>query len=196
MSDSRPRCPSTLHPQHTAAFLLLQFETAARARGSREPGVLGVCRLTRAQAAICHPTLASLILILGPAWPSRPAVSSPQKDFLLGGVAGEGELGRQRHGGSCTARPFDPVPWPAGADSSGRQQRVYSLPPPPLFYQPHRPQGLTERQEGAGETDREKGRVVGQNNNEETDMVCADHLLFFLHSSLDTDLSIPLFSPL
>lgn len=118
----------------------------------------------------------------------------PTKRFPAGGSGWGGGVGETKH--SCTARPFDPVPWPAGADGSGRQQRVYSLPPPPLFYQPHRPQGLTERQEGAGETDREKGRVVGQNNNEETDMVCADHLLFFLHSSLDTDLSIPLFSPL
>lgn len=52
--------------------------------GSRELGGLEVCCLIRAQAAICHPTLASLILILSPAWPSRPAVSSPQKGFLLG----------------------------------------------------------------------------------------------------------------
>lgn len=62
-------------------------------------GVFGVCRLTGAQAAICHPTLASLILILSPARPSRPAVSSPQKGFLLWGV----QLGRQRRGGAVGA---------------------------------------------------------------------------------------------
>lgn len=65
--------------------------------GSRD--ARGVCRLTWAQAAICHPTLASLILILSTAWPSRPAVSSPQKGCLLGGV----ELGRQRRGGAVGA---------------------------------------------------------------------------------------------
>lgn len=98
----------------------------------REHDVLGVCRLTRAQAAICHPTLASLILILSPAWPSRPAVSSSQKGFLLGGVVGRGGLGRQRQGGelwelrSSTARPFDLVLWPDGADGADRQHRVYS----------------------------------------------------------------------
>lgn len=91
--------------------------------GSRElgcqRGVLGVCRLTWAQAAICHPTLASLILILSPALPSRPAVSSPQKGILLGCVVvvgSRGDKGREElwELGSATARPFDLVPGPAG----------------------------------------------------------------------------------
>ncbi|KAK5878844.1 hypothetical protein CesoFtcFv8_024218 [Champsocephalus esox] len=85
-------------------------------------GARGVCRLTWAQAAICHPAPASLILILRPARPSRPAVSPPQKGFLLGGV-GLGETKGGRSCGSSTVRPFDPVP--------DRQHRVCSLPPPP-----------------------------------------------------------------
>lgn len=80
--------------------------------------MLGVCRLTWAQAAICHPTLASLILILSPARPSRPAVSSPQKGFLLGGCsgggAGETKAGSLWELGSSAVRPFDLVPGPAG----------------------------------------------------------------------------------
>lgn len=80
-----------------------------------------MCRLTWAQAAICHPTLASLILILSPARPSRPAVSSPQKGFLLACVVvvvvgSCGDKGREElwELGSSTARPFDLVPGPAG----------------------------------------------------------------------------------
>lgn len=76
-------------------------------------GVLGVCRLTGAQAAICHPTLASLIFIPNPAWPSRPAVSSPQKGFPLGGGCW-GDKGREELWGGSTARPFDLVPGLAG----------------------------------------------------------------------------------
>lgn len=93
-------------PPTTAIFLLLLLVTLARAGGAgswgARGGVLGVCRLTWAQAAICHPTLASLILILSPAWPSRPAVSSPQKGFLLGGVVVV-LVGRQRQEGAVGA---------------------------------------------------------------------------------------------
>lgn len=48
--------------------------------------------------------------------PSRPAVSSPQKGFLLGGVV-EGELARQRQGGSCDswgAPQLGPLTWSPG----------------------------------------------------------------------------------
>ncbi|KAF6733205.1 hypothetical protein FQA47_000791 [Oryzias melastigma] len=121
-------------------------------------GVLGVCRLTGAQAAICHPTLACLILIPSPAWPSRPAVSSPQRGFLLGGGRTEevedtkaaGEVGGLK---SFTAGPFDLVPGPMeqtaqtdisrSAASSSSSSRL-------CFNQPHRPQGLTETQRGGG----------------------------------------------
>lgn len=85
-------------------------------------GVLGVCRLTGAQAAICHPTLASLIFIPNPAWPSRPAVSSPQKGFLLwvGGV-GETKAGR-----SCGGAPQrGPLTWSLAWQ--GRQPRQTAL---------------------------------------------------------------------
>lgn len=97
--------------------------------GGGGQGARGVCRLTWAQAAICHPAPASLILILRPARPSRPAVSPPQKGFLLGGggCGAGGDKGGEElwELGSSTERPFDPVP--------DRQHRVCSLPPaPPL----------------------------------------------------------------
>lgn len=117
-----------------------------------------MCRLTWAQAAICHPTLASLILILSPAWPSRPTVSSPQKAFLQGGV----ELGRQRRGGAGGAPQRGPLTWSLARRP--RQTASCLLPASSLFYQPHRPQGLTERQRRGRRKRRREGEGGGQIN--------------------------------
>lgn len=161
-------------PPTTAIFLLLLLVTLAQAGGAgswgARGGVLGVCRLTWAQAAICHPTLASLILILSPAWPSRPAVSSPQKGFLLGGVVVV-LVGRQRQGGAVGAGELHiealwPGPWPGGAHGPDRQHHVYSLPPPPppLSFISHTdPRGWRRDRRGGGERDRE-GEGGGQMN--------------------------------
>lgn len=166
--------PSTHHhppPTTTAVFLVLLLATSGQARGARG-GVLGVCRrLTWAQAAICHPTLASLILILSPARPSRPAVSSPQKGFLLGGVV-VGALGETKAGRSCGSwgapllRALWPGPWPGRADGLDRQHHVCSLPPPspppPLSFISHTdPRGWRR--------DRRGGGWWANEHNEETD---------------------------
>lgn len=107
-----------------------------------------------AQRTICHPARAGLILIPDPARPSRPAVSSPQKGFLLGGEAVlVGEFGETKAGRELQSEA--PLTW------WGRRRRqtapcLLLL----LFYQAHRPQGLTER----------KGEGGGANeHNEQTD---------------------------
>lgn len=63
-----------------------------------------------------------------------------------------------------------------------------------LFYQPHRPQGLTERQRRGEEKETERrGGWWANEHNEETDTDYPDPLppSLLLHSSLGTDLSIP-----
>lgn len=139
--------------------------------GSRElgcqRGVLGVCRLTWAQAAICHPTLASLILILSPAWPSRPAVSSQQKGFLLGGVVvwGAGETKAGRSCGSWGAPHPGPLTWSL-ARQTAQTDSIVSTPCRLLLLsllsatQTPRADGETEEREEK-ETER-RGRVVGK----------------------------------
>lgn len=182
-------------PPPTSVFLLLLLVTPAWARGTGSWGARGVCRLTWAQAAICHPTLASLILILSPAWPSRPAVSSPQKGFLLGGV----ELGRQRPGGAVGAgelhsEAFDLVPGPVG-QTAQTDRPVSSLPPPPsppLSFISHTdPRGWQRDRGGGGERDREEGRVVGKWTQWRDWHGLPWPLPSLLHSSLGTELSIP-----
>lgn len=147
-----------------------------------------MCRLTWAQAAICHPTLASLILILRPAWPSRPTVSSPQKGFLLGGGGcGGGGVGGETKAGRCCGSWGAPHPGPLTWSLArwGRQPRQTAsclLPAATssssLFYQPHTPQGLTERQK-RGRRKRPRRGVGGwvHEHNEETDTDYPDPLL-------------------
>lgn len=88
-----------LHPHHTAIFLLFLLQTPAelgeRGAGVLEWCVLGVCRLTRAQAAICHPTLASLILYPEPSLAQQARCLIPTKRLPAGGG---GEVGGDKGG--------------------------------------------------------------------------------------------------
>lgn len=136
----------------------------ARAAGSwaRWRGVLGVCRLTRAQAAICHPALASLILFLGPGRGQQarcliltkrlPAAGGQRQEKLWelwSAAPRQGPLTR------CLAR----------GGRRPRQTAPCLLSPPPLFYQPHRPQGLMGRQRrGRRERETRRGEGGGQMN--------------------------------
>lgn len=66
--------------------------------------------------------------------------------------------------GSSTARPFDLVPGPPGQTAQTDSNvstpcLLLLLLLPSLFYQPHRPQGLTERQRRRR---RKEGWVVGK----------------------------------
>lgn len=77
----------------TAIFLLILLRTPAPELGEQGAGVLegcvlGVCRLTRAQAAICHPTLASLILYPEPSLAQQARCLIPTKRLPAGGGGG------------------------------------------------------------------------------------------------------------
>ena len=152
-----------------------------------------MCRLTWAQAAICHPVLASLILILSPAWPSRPAVSSPQKGFLLGGVW-RGDKGREElwQPGSSTSRPPDLGPGPAG--QTAETDSIVSAPCRHLllFYQLHRPQGLTgSRRRGRRQRQRQRGGEGAGQINTMKRLIQTSLTPSPLHSSQGTGLPIP-----
>lgn len=83
-----------------------------------------------------------------------------------GGVGGETKAGRRC--GSWGAPHRGPLTWSLARRGTRPRQTASCLLPAAsssssLFYQPHRPQGLTERQKGGGERDRE-GEGGGQMN--------------------------------
>lgn len=156
-----------------------------------------MCRLTWAQAAICHPYSSQPDPYPQSSLAQQARCLIPTKRLPAGGcvvVGSWGDKGREElwELGSSTARPFDLVPGPAG--QTAQTDSIVSAPCRlllSLFYQPHRPQGLTERQrEGEEKGDREQG-VVGKMNTMKRLTRTTLTLRPPLHSSFGTDLYIP-----
>lgn len=138
--------------------------------------MLGVCRLTWAQAAICHPYSSQPDPYPQSSLAQQARCLIPTKRLPAGGcvvVGSWGDKGREElwELGSSTARPFDLVPGPAG--QTAQTDSIVSAPCRLLLLsllsatQTPGADGETER--GGGER-RQRAGGGGQNeHNEETD---------------------------
>ncbi|CAB1426487.1 unnamed protein product [Pleuronectes platessa] len=152
-----------------------------------------------AHAAICHPTLPSLILILSPAQPSPAGpLSHPHKKASCTGGAVEGgtrgDKGREELAELGGAPHRDPLTWfPGPAGQTAQTDSTVSTPCLLLSFISHRdPRGRRIDRGGGWRETQGEGEGGGANeHNEEADTDYADHLPPSLHSSLGTDLSIP-----